>query len=37
MAEKLKLIPRQLYEVVVQGAIGGKIICRETIKALQKT
>jgi GTP-binding protein LepA len=37
MAEKLKtLIPRQLYEVVIQGAIGGKIICRETIKALRK-
>ena len=37
MAEKLKeLIPRQLYEVVIQGAIGGKIICRETIKAMRK-
>jgi GTP-binding protein LepA len=37
MAEKLKtLIPRQLYEVIIQGAIGGKIICRETIKALRK-
>ncbi len=37
MAEKLKeLIPRQMYEVVIQGAIGGKIICRETIKAMRK-
>lgn len=37
MAKKLKeLIPRQLYEVAIQGAIGGKIICRETIKALRK-
>jgi len=37
MAEKLKeLIPKQLYEVVIQGAIGGKIICRETISAMRK-
>lgn len=37
IAERLKnLIPRQLYEVVIQGAIGGKIICRENIKALRK-
>ncbi len=37
MAEKLKeLIPRQLYEVAIQGAVGGKIICRETIKAMRK-
>ncbi|MGE4169429.1 MAG: translation elongation factor 4 [Candidatus Margulisiibacteriota bacterium] len=37
MAEKLKeLIPKQLYEVVIQGAIGAKIICRETISAMRK-
>jgi len=37
MAEKLKeLIPRQLYEVNIQGAVGGKIICRESIKAMRK-
>ncbi|NDD66684.1 elongation factor 4 [bacterium] len=37
MAEKLKeLIPRQLYEVALQGAIGGKIIARESISALKK-
>ena len=37
MAEKLKeLIPQQMYEVVIQGAIGGKIICRESIRALRK-
>ena len=37
MAEKLKeLIPRQLYEVAIQGTIGGKIICRESIGALRK-
>jgi GTP-binding protein LepA len=37
MAAKLKeLIPRQLYEVAIQGTIGGKIICRESISAMRK-
>ncbi len=37
MALKLKqIIPRQLYEITIQGAIGGKIICRETISAMRK-
>ena len=30
------LIPRQLYEVVIQGAIGNRIIARESVKALRK-
>ncbi|MDD3304050.1 MAG: translation elongation factor 4 [Clostridia bacterium] len=37
MAEKLKdIIPRQLFEVPIQASIGGKVVARETVKAMRK-
>jgi len=37
IAEKLKeSIPRQMFEIPIQAAVGGKIIARETVKAMRK-
>lgn len=37
IAEKMKdLIPRQMFDVAIQAALGGHIIARQTVKALRK-
>ena len=37
IAEKLKdIIPRQMFEIPIQAAVGGKVIARETVKAYRK-
>jgi len=37
LASKMReLIPRQMFEVAIQAAIGGRIIARESVKAMRK-
>jgi GTP-binding protein LepA len=37
LASKMKqLIPRQMFEVAIQAAIGGRVIARETVSAIRK-
>jgi GTP-binding protein LepA len=36
LAKLKELIPRQMFEIALQGSIGGKIVARETIKAFRK-
>ena len=37
LCEKLReLVPRQMFEIAIQAAIGAKIIARETVKAMRK-
>jgi GTP-binding protein LepA len=35
-AKMKELIPRQMFDVVIQAAIGGKILCRESVRAIRK-